>query len=153
MANENFSQGNLLKIVDYQFQDGEGSRDKYLIVLHLNEKKAFIIHTLTTSKNHKDFKPKKSGCNHDVHVSYFYFPAGEIIGDENFSFKLNTFVFFRNNIRQENISSFAKYPADKICVEDVLPKSALKQLIDCMLGSSFVTMEEVEYLKTVRASL
>ena len=50
MLDEILQQGHLVLVEDYQFQDGNGSKDKFLIVISRNDEYAYIIHTLTTSK-------------------------------------------------------------------------------------------------------
>jgi hypothetical protein len=142
----------LLRIEDYEFQDGEGVRDKYMIVLNRNEESAFILHTLTT-KQASGFDPKKSGCNTSGNISYFYFAKGEIIGESGFSFKLDTFIFFRDNIRKEALKSFEKYASDKAVIQDVITKPFFKALIDCMLNSMFITPDQADLLLVTRKTL
>lgn len=149
MPNSNFQERHLLKIDDYEFQDGNGIRDKYLIVLNRSDDSAYIIHTLTT-KESKGFDPKKLGCHTLKNVSYFYFPKGEVVGENGFSFSLNTFIFFGENIRKESLESFSKYGNEKVVFQDILPRQTLKNIIDCMLGSMFITAEQADNLRITR---
>lgn len=153
MANsDKYQNRHLLRIEDYEFQDGNGTRDKFTIILNRNEESAFILHALPT-KEAKGFNPKKFGCQTVGAFSYFYIPKGKIIGEGGFSFKLDTFIFFRDNIRKEALKQFEKYADDKAVVQDVISKSVLKTLIDCMLNSMFVTPEQSELLIATRKTL
>lgn len=141
-----YQERNLLRVDDYEFLDGEGSRDKYLIVLNRSDDSAFIIHTLTT-KQAKGNNPETFGCKTKGNLSYFFIPKRHIIGESGFYFELDTFIFFTNNIIKQSIKSFSKY---EIEFKDVVPKAVLKQLIDCMLNSSSITMEQADYLRKTR---
>ena len=149
---DNYQERHLLRIEDYEFQDGDGLRDKFMIVLNRNEESAFIIHTLTT-KQALGFDPKKAGCHTSGKISYFYFLKDEVIGESGFSFKLDTFIFFRDNIRKEALKSFEKYANDKVVFQDIISKKVLKDLIDCMLNSMFITPEQADLLIATRKTL
>lgn len=142
----------LLRIADYQFQNGDGTRDKFLIVLNRNDEFAYIIHTLTTSQPN-GFDPKKYGCHRIKNISYFYFPKDLVIGENGFKFTSDTFVFFRDNIRKEELKVLSKYPEKDVDFKDVIKKSALKELIDCMLSSDFITPEQSDRLLKTRKTL
>jgi hypothetical protein len=150
--NDSFQERHLLRIDDYEFQDGNGTRDKYMIVLNRNEDSAFIIHTLTT-KQAQGFNPEKSGCCTKQTFSYFYISKNEIIGENGFCFELDTFIFFANNIRKESLKSLEKYPKENIVLKDIVDKRFLKNLIDCMLNSNFITSEQADSLLKTRKEL
>jgi uncharacterized phage-associated protein len=95
-----FASGNLIRIKDFQFEDGS-ARDKYLFVLLRNDRGAYVISSLTTSQNKLNVTASRSECYHDSRTStYYHFPAGEVLGDGNFSFDKETYVFFRENVRK-----------------------------------------------------
>jgi len=140
----------LLRISDYEFQDGNGIRDKYMIVLAINETEAYILHTLTTT-NPQGVNPPRRGCNKLGKLPYFFFPKGDVVGaNNNFSFPSDTFIFFTGNIRKENLSSLEKYPSNKIELKDEVAKTIFKSLVDCMLNSDFVNFEQADLLTRAR---
>ena len=150
--NDSFQERHLLRIEDYEFQDGNGVRDKYMIVLNRSEDSAFIIHTLTT-KQAQGFNPLKTGCNIAGNFSYFYISKDEVIGENGFSFELDTFIFFANNIRKQSLASLGKYPKENVVSKDTVDKKFLKNLIDCMLNSVFITSEQADSLRKTRRIL
>lgn len=150
--NDSYHERHLLRIEDYEFQDGNGVRDKYMIVLNRSEDSAFIIHTLTT-KQAQGFNPSNSGCFNKSNISFFYIPKGEVIGEQGFSFELDTFVFFANNIRKQSLQSLQKYPDKNVILQDRVSKKFLKALIDCMLNSVFITSEQADSLRKTRIKL
>jgi hypothetical protein len=89
-----FLPGNLVRIKGFQFENGT-LRDKYLFVLLRDDVAAYVISSFTTSQNKLNVSATKSGCYFDKRIStYYHFPAGEIIGDGNFSFDKETYIFF-----------------------------------------------------------
>ena len=150
--NDSYQERHLLRIEDYEFQDGNGVRDKYMIVLNRSEDSAFIIHTLTT-KQAQGFDPSNSGCFTKNNLSFFYIPKGEVIGEQGFSFELDTFIFFANNIRKQSLQSLQKYPDKSVILQDLVNKKFLKDLIDCMLNSVFITSEQADNLRKTRNKL
>ena len=106
MVDSILQQGHLLLIEDYQFQDGNGSKDKFLIVINRNEEFAYVIHTLTTSQNNLHLPSENFGCSVVGRMPYFFIPKNQELGEMKFNFQKDTFIFFRNNIRKENLSSF-----------------------------------------------
>lgn len=150
--NDSYQERHLLRIEDYEFPDGNGVRDKYMIVLNRSEDCAFIIHTLTT-KQAQGFNPSNSGCVAKNNLSFFYISKGEVIGESGFSFELDTFIFFANNIRKQSLNSLQKYPEKNVILQDVVNKKFLKVLIDCMLNSIFITSEQADSLRKTRKAL
>lgn len=152
VKNDSYHERHLLRIEDYEFQDGNGVRDKYMIVLNRSEDAAFIIHTLTT-KQAQGFNPSNSGCISKNNLSFFYIPKDEVIGEDGFSFELDTFIFFANNIRKQSLQSLQKYPDKNVILQDIVNKKFLKDLIDCMLNSVFITSEQADSLRKTRIKL
>ena len=101
-----FKTSYLLRVNDYEFEDGGADRDKYLIVLNTNEDETYIVHCLTTSNNRFNLKTPVYGCNDSRGTSYWVFPAKQSIGSMNYSFEKDTYVFFLNNIRKCPTSKF-----------------------------------------------
>lgn len=85
--------GLILRIKDYRFEDDQSVRDKYAIVLYADKEQAYLIHSLTTSQNNKDLPATGYGCSVQQSIPYYFIPQGQIIGDQNFSFEKDTFIF------------------------------------------------------------
>src|SRR6516225_8626476 len=100
--------GLILRIKNYKFEDDNATRDKYVIVLLTNASELYLVHSLTTSQNNLNVPGLNYGCSVYNHVPYYFFPKNISIGDQNFSFEKDTFIFFRSNVRKE---SYAKFEA------------------------------------------
>jgi hypothetical protein len=141
-----FYPGNLLRIKNFQFEDGN-TRDKYLFVLFRNDEGiAYVISALTTSRNKLDVKATKIGCYFDQKIStYFHFPAGEVFGDGNFSFDKETYIFFRSNVQRIELADLIKYASstDPFAIAHIttLMSDELKKLLACVTNSAFVPQD------------
>ena len=153
MVDEILKQGHLLLIEEYQFQDGNGSKDKFLIVINRNDEFAYVIHTLTTSQNHLHLPSQNFGCSVAGTIPYFFIPKNQELGEKEFAFEKDTFIFFRNNIRKENLSSFLKYSDKKIVLKERLSSSFLKRLLKCMLKSNFIDLNIEQELIQIKDML
>lgn len=153
MLEEILQQGHLVLIEDYEFQDGNGSKDKFLIVLNRNDEFAYIIHTLTTSQNKLNLPSDNFGCSVVGNVPYFFIQKEVELGKNKFSFSKDTFIFFRNNVRKENLSSFLKYDKSNLILKEKLPNSFLKRLLKCMLKSDFINLDIEKELIAIKEQL
>lgn len=147
--------GLIVRIKDYKFEDDNSTRDKYLIVLFTNQHEAYLIHSLTTSRNNPGITGLNYGCSTHNRLPYFYFPAGQIIGDENFSFDKETFIFFSNNVRKE---AFVKLEAASkkifgLISLGVLTNDELKRIIKCTLKSKLLPRQIEQELSGFKESL
>jgi len=152
---EEFQPGTLLRIKDYEFENGT-TRDKYLIILLKNDESAYIIHTLTTSRNNPGVKNILRGCStHQNRFPYYCFPAGEEIDGNGFYFEKDTFIFFLNNINKVDMAVFQKYHLQPFGMVGlaVLPKLELKRLLKCILKSKFVPNNLKSELSTFKDTL
>lgn len=136
-----FAPGNLVRIKDFQFEDGN-TRDKYLFVLLRNDSSAYVISSLTTSQNKFKVSATGSGCYFDLRTStYFHFPAGAIIGDGNFSFDKETYIFFRENVRKLEVATLTNYASTTdpwaVAAITTLKNEELKKLLQCVVSSTF----------------
>jgi hypothetical protein len=147
-----FTERSILKITDYAFQDKNGIRDKYMIVLNRDDDNVYIIHTLTTSQPN-GFDPKKFGCHTKNKISYFYFSKNIVIAENGFSFDKDTFVFFVSNIRKESLKDLNKYPTTSLELKGIMDRKCLRDLIDCMLNSEYITSEQADCLRQTRKKL
>ena len=132
--------GLIVRIKDYRFEDNGTTRDKYAIVLLTNDQELYLIHTLTTSQNHKGISAQHYGCAQYQHLPYFFIPAQQKIGDEDFFFEKDTFIFFNQNIRKERFEQFIKAEQKLFGIVSLgqLHKEELKRLLKCILKSDFL---------------
>ncbi len=147
--------GLILRIKDYKFEDDQSVRDKYAIVLYADKDQAYIIHSLTTSQNNKGLPAMQYGCSVHHFIPYYFIPQGQVIGDNNFSFERDTFIFFRNNVRKESTIKFES-AAKKIfglAILGVLSNDELKRIIKCAMKSKFIPAEVEKELSVFKASL
>ncbi|RXF67743.1 hypothetical protein [Arcticibacter tournemirensis] len=96
--------GNILRIPDYEFENGGESRDKYLIVIDLSAEKSLLLRVLTTSRIHVPEDKIMHGCRNEPEngLHYFMFEKERCIGtlaESDFRFPKHTFILFRNNIK------------------------------------------------------
>lgn len=153
MLDEILQQGHLVLVEDYQFQDGNGSKDKFLIVISRNDEYAYIIHTLTTSQNKMNLPSDNFGCSVVGNIPYFFIQEEVELGKNKFSFAKDTFVFFRNNVRRENLSSFLKYNEKNLILKEKLSNAFLKRLLKCMLKSDFIDLDIEKELISIKEQL
>lgn len=154
---DDFLPGNLVRIKDFQFEDGT-LRDKYLFVLLRNDIAAYVISSFTTSQNKLNVTATKSGCYFDARIStYYHFPAGEIVGNDNFYFDKETYIFFRENVRKLLISDLIKYASatDPFAVASIttLKTEEFKKLLQCIVNSTFTPEDLKMELSTFKNSL
>ncbi len=129
-----FDRGNILYIKEYQLLSRK-IKPKYLIILE-NLQSETIIVTLPTSKQYIDQSNIKKGCIQQHHTHGYYFPSGDVICENGFSFVQNTFVLFRSNVFKEKIKSFtAKYNESGIEVKGKLTNDEYFNLLYCMYRS------------------
>jgi len=149
--------GLILRIKDYNFEDDNSIRDKYTIVLYTNNKEAYLIHSLTTTQNNLSVSGLKYGCSvHKNFLPYYFFPKGQIIGDENFSFEKDTFIFFSSNVRKETFSKFQaaeKKSIFGVITLGVLSNDELKRILKCALKSKFIPLVIEKELATFKKYL
>ncbi|WAC39871.1 hypothetical protein [Pedobacter sp. SL55] len=117
------STGHVLRIPDFDFENGAETRDKYLIVIDTNEEKALFLRVLTTSKVKVPEDKIMHGCRNEPNngLHYFMFEKDRCIGSlekQDFSFLLHTFILFRNNIKEVDTFSFIQkyeHTAELVC--------------------------------------
>jgi hypothetical protein len=147
--------GLILRIKDYKFEDDGSTRDKYSIILHTNDKELYLIHSLTTSRNNQVVPGTHYGCSVHQHIPYYFIPAKKAIGDDNFSFEKDTFVFFQSNIRKE---SFEKFEAASKTLWGVISLGMLRseelgRILKCALKSRFIPANIASELSGFKATL
>jgi len=151
-----FTPGLILRIKDYKFEDDGSTRDKYSIVLYADDEQAYLIHTLTTTQNQLAVPGAAFGCSVSNNIPYFFIPKGQVWGDAGFSFDKDTFIFFLNNVRKEQMEKLQKAAAASffgVAMLGTLSKEELKRLIKCALKSRFVPEEIQNKLTEFKNSL
>lgn len=142
-----FDPGCVLYIKDYVFEDGDGERDKFLIVL-CRKDEGVIVGSLTTSKiGPKPFgvSDKKPGCfdsGGDIYHGYF-FPENKVVGltpnGNNFYFAENTIVYPSNNIRHKDTKTLLEdYPGKRMVCKGALTLDIHRSLLECTMKSIHV---------------
>lgn len=89
-----FRTAHLLRVNDYEFEDGGADRDKYVIVLYSNDDDSYLIHCLTTKNNRFNAKNSSFGCNEVSSRHYWFYPKGRIVGEKNYHFRGRYFCIF-----------------------------------------------------------
>lgn len=147
--------GLILRIKDYKFEDDGSTRDKYAIVLCTNDQGLYLIHSLTTSQNNLCVPGIHHGCSVQIGVPYYFIPAGHLIGDENFCFEKDTFIFFRSNIRKESYEKFEKAAKTLwgVVILGKLSGDELARIIKCALKSRVIPANIESELSAFKATL
>jgi len=141
--------GQILRIKNYKFEDDGSTRDKYAIVLYANDTEAYLIHCLTTTQNNLSVPSSSYGCSVHNHVPYYFIPKHQVIGNNNYYFDKDTFIFFMTNVRKELFTKFevASKTLFGLVTLGILSNDELKRLIKCALKSKFLS-SEIEVLLT-----
>jgi len=129
---ETLQPGNILRIPDFDFENGSNLRDKYLIVIEVSTTQSLFLQVLTTSQVKVPWEKMIHGCRNEVEngLHYFMFEQSRCIGKlsgVDFAFPKNTFVLFRNNIKDVSIIPFIskyRYTAAWVCT--LLPEEFLR---------------------------
>ena len=98
--------GDILLIEDYPLPTQ--NKDKFFIVIGQN-KDEFHLLSMTTSQLYFDTSLVKYGEIVDRELSGFCFPAGYIVGLNNFSFKKHTFISHRHSVREHNDEFLSRF--------------------------------------------
>lgn len=142
-----FDPGCVLYIKNYAFEDGDGERNKYLIVL-CRKDEGVIVGSLTTSKiGPKPFgvSEKKTSCfdfNGNIYHGYF-FPEKKVVGvtpnGNGFYFADNTIVYPSNNIRHKDTNALLEdYPGKRMVCKGTLSLDIHRSLLECTMKSMHV---------------
>jgi hypothetical protein len=147
--------GLIVRIRNYRFEDDGTTRDKYAIVLFANNEALYLIHSLTTTQNNLVVPGIQYGCSVHKKIPYYFFPKDHRVGNENFSFEKDTFIFFNSNVRKEHYAKFEA--ASKLLFGvvhlGILSKEELKRIIKCALKSKFIPLEIEQELLSFKATL
>lgn len=136
--------GNILRICNYDFEDGKSpNKDKFLIVL-LNINGISIVAPLTTSKDYLPDHYKNQRCVKDEpnRIHCYYIPSNIKIGISGFYFPKDTFIHIHtSNLSNKSIKDFtAKYiDSSKAELKDKLTNKEYSNLLYCVYKSSFVS--------------
>lgn len=129
--------GNILRIPDFEFEDGGSPRDKYLIVIAVAEELSLLLRVLTTSQLKVPKDKMMHGCRNEPEngLHFFMFEKERMIGSidyKDFAFPKHTFILFRNNIKDVPIEPFMLKYKDKTEIACVLTEGELQRLKKCI---------------------
>ncbi len=134
-----FEAGCIIRIKNYQFEDGNGQKDKFLLVVAIDNENLTFIRTLTTSKQKIPDSKVHHGCSNseDGVFSFYIFEQGREICTNKYCFPKHTFIYYQNNVLELSIADFRakKY---EIEVKGVLHYNEYKRLIKCMQNSKHI---------------
>ena len=131
------SPGNILRIPDFEFEDGGEPRDKYLIVIAISEELSLLLRVLTTSQLKVPEDKMMHGCRNEPEhgLHFFMFEKERVIGtieNKEFAFPKHTFILFRNNIKDVAVEPFMLKYKDKSEIVCVLTDGELQRLKKCI---------------------
>lgn len=143
---ELFVPGNILVIRNYDFEDGSPVKDKIIIILGSNDSSLTLIQSLTTSRDRTGEPTLNHGCHNKVTERFHYYfydkniSVGKTENNNDFNFKLDTFIYFIQNVNKVQTINLLKYRGD-ITYMASLYDYELMSLIDCICNSKFVPKE------------
>jgi len=113
------SPGNILRIPNYEFEGRGERRDKFVIVIDISKEHSLLLRVLTTSKIKVPEDKILHGCwnKPDLGLHFFLFEQDRNIGTSNrkpYCFPKNTFILFRNNIKDINLKPFVEKYKDVV---------------------------------------
>jgi hypothetical protein len=119
----NFDIGSILLVKDYQLPTKV--KDKFFIVIGLEDNKVTVV-SMTTSQVYFDSSLIKYGVIKDRDMSIYCFPKHQVIGQNGFFFRKDTFVSHRSNILPFSIEKI-----DSLNIEymDCLTKEEIINLV------------------------
>jgi hypothetical protein len=147
--------GLIVRIRNYKFEDDGTTRDKYAIVLLVNQTELYLIHSLTTSQNNYGYPAQQYGCSIHYQMPYYFIPKNQVIGNEGFYFEKDTFIFFNQNIRKEDFAKFklAEQTLFGITPLGILSNEELKRIIKCALKSKLMPIGIEKELRNLKDEL
>jgi hypothetical protein len=131
--------GNILRIRNFQFEDGGDPKDKYLIVVAVDQTLSVFVRCLTTSVQKIPDDRVTHGCCNSVcgTFSHYIFVRNRSICDNDFSFPMHTFVYYNHNVLPLSVEEFNKKSYEIIPVGKLTPNE-YKRFIKCMKGSHHI---------------
>lgn len=115
--------GDILLIEDYPLPTQD--KDKFFIVIGYN-KDGFHMLSMTTSQLYFDVSLVKYGEIVDRELSGFCFPAGYVVGLNNFSFIKHTFISHRHSVREHDDKFLSNF---RVQYKDHLKNKELGDLV------------------------
>lgn len=100
--------GNILLVKNYRLTSGE-IKDKFMVVLAHRDNGEMAYLSLTTSKQYIQQEDIHPGCISKGLKNMYMFPAGNVISDNGFAFRKDTFILTIGNIITTSEDSFLVY--------------------------------------------
>lgn len=149
-----FEPASIYKVNNYIFDDDNSVRDKYLIVLHINQEELFLINTLTTTNKRTGKQDVFNGCNSQDGFHFYFFQEKHEIGKEKFFFDKNTYIFFYKNIRKQPISKYDEHIKNSSIMKlDSLTDYEYGRLLKCILKTKHITPDIKKELAIVKEGI
>ncbi len=143
-----FTPGTLLYINDFEFENSQPTRNKYVLILCNQDLKSIII-TLPSSKDHIPDQLKQEGCiyvDRDC-IHCYYIPKNKSIGVKGFQFQRDTYIYIQQNIREKEIEDFENRYSERIVVKDRLTDDYFIDILMCILEGKFVARKIKSLIK------
>lgn len=135
------TEGTLLYIYNYSFEDGESKNKFFLVLKNLDISNSLLI-SLPSSQDYLPGDITASGCIDLPHADQnaFVFKEGEIVTNHNFSFTKRTYLYGRNVSSITNSDFKSRYPVEGVHFENKgkLKKRILDKIIECYKNSSTI---------------
>ena len=147
--------GTILRIRNFRFEDDGSTRDKYGIVLSVNNNESYVLFSLTTSQNNFGFPALNYGCSVHKFIPYYFIPKNQLIGNDGYFFDKDTFIFFTNNVRKigfNNLASLSNIPFGVVSL-GVLNNQELSRLLKCILKSNAIPLNSKTELIAMKDSI
>ncbi|SHJ16635.1 hypothetical protein SAMN05443429_1119 [Cruoricaptor ignavus] len=145
-----FTPGSIYFIKKYEYEDGGAPSDKLLIVVCIDSENSLILRALTTSQQKVPDSMLNHGCTTNDIFSFYLFLGNRIVGVDkdgnDFSFDLNTFVFFRDNVKIIPYAKILNYYPDRINLLATLKNDELKRFLKCITSSKLLGRKEKKFL-------
>lgn len=143
-------EGAILYIKDFEFgkKGAVKKKNKYLIVL-LELEGNRLMFSLPSSQVYISKEKQKAGCiNHkDMGISIFCFEQGDVIGQDGFAFKKDTFVYYAQVLERSTSFLDAYMENGQLEVLDCLSKHFLTEVLYCALKSTVIPTKYIPFLE------
>lgn len=124
-------------VANFSFGGGY-TRDKYLIILKINEETEEVCYAMATTRvRYGDFVYPGHGCNKIRGLTTSFFAAGQVIGANNkFGFEKPTHIYHGFDLYIVHYSDLEVYQIDeRVEICDVLTQSEYQAFLQCVLES------------------
>lgn len=136
-----YTQKNIVYVLRYDFENDQTIKPRYLIVIDNNNTTSLVL-SLITSKDHIPDNLMKHGCINepDRMIHCHVFLSEKIIGENGFSFPLNSFIYINTStVFQTDSQKLIEKYQDKVEVKDRMTDDEFSNLIYCIYKSKYIS--------------